>query len=191
MMDSRVVLIVDDDEDIRSATRSVLEDEGYTVDVAPDGLAALRRLHCRPRPALLLLDLMMPVMNGETLLRTLESKSEFRELPVVIFTAASPTAETSGLRYPLLRKPFSVQSLLELVTTYLPRFWDDDETTTNKEIPALLRDTPRAACAGCSGRASIRCAQCGVAFCSRCFGPGHGGRCVQCALSTGSPRQTR
>ena len=190
-MDSRVVLVVDDDEDIRAATRSVLEDEGYTVDVAPDGLAALRRLQRRPRPALLLLDLMMPVMNGETLLRKLESKSEFQTLPVIIFTAASATAETSGLRYPLLRKPFSVQQLLELVTTYLPRFWDDDETTTNKEIPALLRDTPRAACMGCRGRATVRCAQCGVAFCSKCFGPGHGGRCVQCALLAAGQGETR
>jgi CheY-like chemotaxis protein len=58
------VLIVDDDPEIRESMRMVLEDEGYHVREAADGVAALDELHRDQQPCVVLLDLMMPRMNG-------------------------------------------------------------------------------------------------------------------------------
>ena len=124
-----VVLVVDDDEAIRNTARSILEDEGYAVELASNGAEALTHLQTSSPPELLLLDLMMPVMNGLALLRELEAHTELATIPVVIMTAASVSLETSSLRYPILRKPFKLDTLLEFVTSYAPWPWDDDEVT--------------------------------------------------------------
>src|SRR5215471_4078459 len=67
-----VVLIVDDDEDIRESVASILRVEGYDVDVACHGKEALDRLVTAAPPSLILLDLMMPVMDGRTFLQELD-----------------------------------------------------------------------------------------------------------------------
>ena len=106
-MDTPVVLVVDDDEDIRSIVRDTLETEGYTVEAAANGIEALERLKTPPRPALILLDLAMPLMDGMTLLAELERRKQLAGIQVVVMTAASASVETSTLPYPLLRKPFA------------------------------------------------------------------------------------
>ena len=113
-------MIVDDSEDVRGTTRTILEEEGYLVDVASNGIEALKRIPVLPRPAVLLLDLMMPVMDGMTLLAELERRKELVGIQVVVMTAASASVETSTLPYPLLRKPFALAALLEIVAMYLP-----------------------------------------------------------------------
>jgi CheY-like chemotaxis protein len=68
----------------------------------------------------LLLDLMMPLMDGMTLLVELERRKELVDIQVVVMTATSASVETSTLPYPLLRKPFALEALLEIVAMYLP-----------------------------------------------------------------------
>jgi CheY-like chemotaxis protein len=181
-MDGRpVVLVVDDDEAIRDATRVLLEEEGYVVEVAADGAEALHRLALQPTPALILLDLMMPVMNGPALLEALESHADLAQIPVVIMTAAEARAETSSLRYPLLRKPFSIDALIQAVTAQSPRLWDDVEVPT-EERPAVddPAETARARCVACDAPAGTRCVACGQAYCRACLDAAPDGACAVC-----------
>jgi signal transduction histidine kinase/CheY-like chemotaxis protein len=85
------VLIVDDDPAMREMVRRGLEREGIPVVEAEDGRAALSRL--APRPALILLDLMMPEIDGFEFLETLRGLPEFAAIPVVVFTARDLTPE--------------------------------------------------------------------------------------------------
>jgi CheY-like chemotaxis protein len=182
------VLVVDDDASTREAARMVLEDEGFTVEVARDGREALARLEGGSKPGMLLLDLSMPAMDGRTLLLVLDAHVEWCHLPIVLMTASGPSAETSGLRYPLLRKPFSVDELLRVITTYSPRLWDEDEPPTDQDSVVLRErgpvftaaDTSRDRCQICTTRASGRCPACGEAFCRRCLDTGASGRCARC-----------
>jgi CheY-like chemotaxis protein len=185
-----LVLIVDDDRDSREAARMVLEDEGYTVDVAPNGRAALDRLSHAPPPILLLVDLTMPVMDGPTLLKALEA-SEHATIPVVVMTATSPDPRTSALPYPVLRKPFGLDDLMRLVTVCAPRLWDEDEEPTDQSVPHSITPsssgrpaeedpTAKSHCAICQAVAAARCTGCGEAFCRRCLDAGPSGRCPSC-----------
>jgi two-component system chemotaxis response regulator CheY len=133
-MSSSLVLIVDDDEGLRTTARTVLEDEGYIVELAANGVEALKFLQDSAPPVLVLLDLMMPLMNGLALIRELEARAELARIPVVIMTAASVSLETSSLRYPLLRKPFNLEALLDFVTSYAPSLWNDTEATTEQSV---------------------------------------------------------
>src|SRR5689334_10355653 len=80
-----LVLIVDDDEDVREAVRAVLENEGYRTAEAEDGREALAFVQeAEDKPALLLLDLMMPTMDGWQLRARLSSDPELAAIPIVI-----------------------------------------------------------------------------------------------------------
>jgi CheY-like chemotaxis protein len=183
-----LVLIVDDDQDSRDTARMVLEEEGYAVDVAPNGGAALERLRSGPRPTLMLIDLMMPVMDGPTLLLELESSADLAGIPVVIMTASGPDPRTTGLRYPVLRKPFHLDELVRIVTERSPRLWDEEDSTDETSLPAVpvaakvVADdaTPKVHCFACNRIASTRCVGCGEAFCRRCIDAGPDGRCPKC-----------
>jgi CheY-like chemotaxis protein len=109
-------LIVDDDASIREALRQVLEGEGFTSIAASNGAEALARLAGGPVPRLILLDLMMPVMDGETTLATLKRDARYRDIPVVVMTA-STDRKVDGV--PLLRKPFVMTLLIDLISTHL------------------------------------------------------------------------
>ena len=180
-----LVLVVDDDPDSREAARQILEDEGYLVDMVPNGRAALQRLATGPRPTLMLVDLMMPVMDGTTLLSELEASGQYAGIPVVVMTASGPDPCTSALPYPVLRKPFDVDDLVALVTEYSPRLWDDEEATD--EVP-IISEAPssrgevtlRIVCSVCAVPATARCVGCGEAFCRNCLDAGPDGRCSTC-----------
>jgi CheY-like chemotaxis protein len=86
------VLVVDDDPAIREMVRRGLEREGIPVVEAEHGRAALSRL-AAPRPALILLDLMMPEMDGFEFLETLRGLPEFAAIPVVVLTSRDLTPE--------------------------------------------------------------------------------------------------
>jgi CheY-like chemotaxis protein len=79
-----LILIVDDDEDIRDILAMAVRSLGYAVTTATDGLDALQKLSEGPRPSLILLDMMMPRMDGEAMLTTLRSNSDTRDIPVVL-----------------------------------------------------------------------------------------------------------
>src|SRR3954469_11756041 len=80
------VLVVDDEPMVRDTLGQVLSDEGYVVDLAVDGEAALERVHAA-RPDAILLDLMMPGMNGRQFLQVLRDKPPYENVPVLIMTA--------------------------------------------------------------------------------------------------------
>ena len=114
--DRRDVLIVDDDPDIRDAVGECLRYEGYDVHSATDGRDALDRLEYGLRPAVILLDLMMPVLNGFDVLDALKSRPEWKSIPVVIVSAnRGYEAEDLSGAVSILRKPVNVDRLLAAV----------------------------------------------------------------------------
>jgi CheY-like chemotaxis protein len=86
------VLVVDDDPEARERLRGLLLRDGWPVATAENGKAALEQL-AGQRPCLILLDLMMPEMDGFAFLRELRAREEWRSIPVVVLTAEDITAE--------------------------------------------------------------------------------------------------
>src|SRR5687768_12107285 len=95
MNDRPLVMVVDDDADIREAVADVLSDEGYPVELASNGREALNVLSAGAfRPNLILLDLMMPELDGWGLMAELEKRPELSAIPVVVFSAQGVSPET-------------------------------------------------------------------------------------------------
>ncbi|MCY1040620.1 response regulator [Corallococcus sp. bb12-1] len=115
---SRPLLVVDDDTDLREALEEVLRDAGYTVLGAGNGLQALEVLRAQSTPpALVLLDMMMPVMDGATFGRKMRQVEAWNDIPVLVFSAsanARQVAEEMGA-CGYMRKPVDVATLLEAV----------------------------------------------------------------------------
>jgi CheY-like chemotaxis protein len=88
---ARRVLVVDDDPDLRRRLRGLLENEGLEVAEAGDGRAAVTRLD-EQWPELILLDLLMPEMDGFAFLAELQRRGEGRSVPVVVLTAKDLSA---------------------------------------------------------------------------------------------------
>ena len=109
------ILVVDDDPIVRALVRDVLEIEGYDVDLADDGFSALRRIGaCRPDAVVL--DVMMPGMDGHAVLSRIRHTDGGSELPVIMLTAAADDEQawqawTGGVDY-FLAKPFDPTELL-------------------------------------------------------------------------------
>jgi CheY-like chemotaxis protein len=114
----RNILVVDDDADIRESLVEILQGEGYTVSAATNGREGLEQLAAMEGPCLVLLDLMMPVMNGYEVLAQLRANPATRAIPVLILTA-SRTEMPEGATH-LLRKPFELGELLSVVETHCP-----------------------------------------------------------------------
>ena len=113
-----LVMVVDDDADIRDAVADVLADEGYPVEMAGNGREALNALTARrSKPGLILLDLMMPELDGWGLMAELEKHPELSSIPIIVFSAQGVSAETvESLRVcGFLRKPLRLQDLLDVV----------------------------------------------------------------------------
>lgn len=110
------LLIDEDDQDIRDNLRDILEMEGYSILEAAHGRAALDlmerlRAEGRPLPAVILLDLNMPVMSGRELLATVRrDHPELAAIPVVIMTALPDAMELGTAAF--LRKPIDLDELL-------------------------------------------------------------------------------
>jgi CheY-like chemotaxis protein len=108
---------VDDDALLRSSVAAVLTDEGYDVELAADGVDALAKIHAH-RPDVILLDVLMPRMNGKALLEMLHSSAETAGIPVLVMTAlhgfeSHRTIELGATD--LVEKPFDVDELLNKV----------------------------------------------------------------------------
>lgn len=112
------VLVVDDDEDIRDSTRELLELEGFDVRTAEHGQAGLVQVLSGGRPCLVLLDLMMPVMNGLEFLQALRSHPDpdVACTPVVVVSALEEARELrQRFDCEVLRKPVDMEQLLQAV----------------------------------------------------------------------------
>jgi CheY-like chemotaxis protein len=107
-------MIVEDDDDIRESLQEALEAEGYPVHVAANGREGLTLLAHIERPCVILLDLMMPVMNGWEFLSVQRQDRAFAQIPVIVVSAAPETAlpRDSAAVVP---KPVDLDQLLEVV----------------------------------------------------------------------------
>mgnify|MGYP002423237980 CR=1 FL=1 len=119
---SKIILVIEDDGNIRELLRLYLEQEGYSVETAQDGLEGMRafkRLH----PDLVLLDLMMPVMDGTQVIREIRTSSK---TPVIMLTAKGETFDkVTGLELgadDYITKPFEMRELIARVRAVLRRF---------------------------------------------------------------------
>ncbi len=126
--DRAPVLLVDDDADIRETFEILLGDEGYGVVTASDGARAVEQLERHGRPCLILLDLMMPVMDGRAFLERLGQDSRFSQTPVVILSAGSMVQPPQG--YEVLRKPIAWQQLLAVLEKHCTPKSGDSVTTS-------------------------------------------------------------
>lgn len=118
MTGAQRILVVDDDPNIRGMVKLVLETEGYAVDLAEDGFAALRAVDAK-HPDCVVLDIMMPGMDGHAVLSRIRA-GERGSLPVVMLTAAAGDEQawqawTEGVDY-FLAKPFDADELLRYLT---------------------------------------------------------------------------
>jgi CheY-like chemotaxis protein len=111
------ILIVEDDLDVRDALVQVLEFEGYDVTSATNGREAIDRLRAGVAPSLILLDLMMPVMDGPQFRTAQLDEPRFATIPVVILSADSGVDQkaTAMGAAAYLKKPIEVDNLLEIV----------------------------------------------------------------------------
>jgi two-component system, OmpR family, response regulator CpxR len=111
------LLIVEDDQAIRLALVELLSGEGYEVEEATNGAVALAKLRRGPPPALILLDLMMPVMSGWEFMRQLKAEPQLRALPVVVLSASPPSTLPEGI-VAYLRKPVDLELLLSTLAEH-------------------------------------------------------------------------
>jgi CheY-like chemotaxis protein len=116
MPSAHAVLLVDDDPDIRDSIGECLREEGYEVYTAVNGRDALDRLGFGLRPAVILLDLMMPILNGFEVLQVLRKSADWQTIPVVIVSAnrGYEAADLDGA-FSILRKPVTLEKMLSTI----------------------------------------------------------------------------
>lgn len=114
---AKLVLLVDDDPLIRDTFRDVLESEGYEVQTAQHGLDALEKLRAGARPRVILLDLMMPVMDGWSFRAEQQRDPSIAGIPVVVVSAVSDLGTRAGTlkAAALLAKPPEMDALVRLL----------------------------------------------------------------------------
>ena len=117
-MSGQKILVVDDEPAIRELILAVLEDEGYEVIGAGSAFRALELLP-RERPDLVLMDIMMPEMDGREALRRMREQPDLARIPVVMMSAAY-APDRIGQRFSaFLSKPFDLDHLLDTVSSIL------------------------------------------------------------------------
>jgi CheY-like chemotaxis protein len=114
------ILIVEDDPDIRDTMAQILDEEGYRTFKACSGLDALQQLRDGLRPHLILLDLMMPVMDGWQFREEQEKNPAISAIPVVLISAAGQIGRDVPrlTRGTYIRKPISFEVLLSTVEKF-------------------------------------------------------------------------
>ena len=127
------VLIVDDDDAIRETLRLILEDAGYSVLEDHDGLKAVRRLRQSRTPMVVLLDLMMPGLDGAGVLKEIAGDSHLmRRFAFVLVTASQKMLTPSfvkllsSLSIPIITKPWDIDHLLKAVASATASITDEE-----------------------------------------------------------------
>jgi CheY-like chemotaxis protein len=115
---SQGVLVVDDDQDIREALCELLRDEGYEAVAVANGQEALTYLRSGKAPCVILLDLMMPVMDGWEFRRRQTSDPELSKIPVIIISAAGGLRASSIAAEKVLAKPLHLDQVLDVLQQY-------------------------------------------------------------------------
>jgi len=121
-MDHKKILIADDNENIRDALTYLLEDEGYELLLAKDGADTLRKVRER-KPDILILDIMMPEINGYDVCRTIKNDPDLKSIYVIMLTAKGQVAEQERGKEvgadEYIVKPFSPMEILARVKSLL------------------------------------------------------------------------
>lgn len=114
--DRHVILVVDDDHDLRESLREILEEEGFETIGASNGQEAIDLLQRggEPPPRVILLDIMMPVMTGLDVVERLRREGPFASTPVVFMTAFRTLVKTDE-KTRVLYKPFSIDLVLSAI----------------------------------------------------------------------------
>lgn len=115
------ILLVEDERDAREALKEILEMEGFHVSTAENGQEGLKVLATSQEPCLILLDLMMPVMNGWEFLEALKQHHQhvLATIPVVVVSAiADLSVAQQKYNCDIMKKPVNVRSLVDLAHQY-------------------------------------------------------------------------
>jgi CheY-like chemotaxis protein len=119
------ILVVDDDPSILALVAEILQDEGYEVATARNGAEALERV-AETVPAVLVTDLMMPVMDGPALVQACRAAPTTASLPIVVMSAALPVLLDSLARLGVedaVHKPFDTDVLVALIARLVAGTW--------------------------------------------------------------------
>jgi CheY-like chemotaxis protein len=112
---AKTILLIEDELDIREALAEVLISEGYAVQSAANGQEGLDLLQNHPSPSLILLDLMMPILDGWAFLSRRMADPQMQHLPVIIMSAADRKRPVGpGLTF--IRKPIDLSDLLKKIS---------------------------------------------------------------------------
>src|SRR5437660_10235428 len=150
---SKPALIIEDDADIAESVKYNLESEGFSAVVASTGEQGLTlALDAHNPPSVIVLDLMLPGMNGMELCRRLRRENQTRKIPIIMLTAKTSEADRiAGLDLgadDYIAKPFSVRELLARVRAVLRRVDEDAMERYDDGQLAIDFADVRAACAG-------------------------------------------
>jgi two-component system phosphate regulon response regulator PhoB len=116
----KTVLVVDDEPVLRTIVREILHEEGYAVIEAADGRVMLEIME-REHPDLVLMDVMMPGVDGREAYRQLRSHPEHRDIPVVMMSAAVESHRLDPSIAGFMAKPFDLTQLVDMVARLIGR----------------------------------------------------------------------
>jgi len=114
------ILVVEDDRDLRETLCEALELEGYVAVCLENGEVALRHLATGARPCLILLDLMMPVMDGWAFRQEMLKDPSLASIPVIVMTAATPARALAAAAQVILYKPLHMSKVMGVVQEHCP-----------------------------------------------------------------------
>ncbi|MGC3998213.1 MAG: response regulator [Anaeromyxobacter sp.] len=114
------ILVVDDNEAMRDNLLECLEQEGYAADAVADGAAALARLERAPRPDVVLMDLLMPGMDGRALAAAIRAEPRWAGVRLALITGAELRPRGVAEVDEVLPKPFGVAELLAAIRRLSP-----------------------------------------------------------------------
>jgi CheY-like chemotaxis protein len=117
---AKTVLVVDDEPVLRAIMREILNEEGYAVIEAADGRVMLE-IMTQERPDLVLMDVMMPGVDGREAYQQLRSRPEHRDVPVVMMSAAVQPHGLDPSIAGFMAKPFDLNQLVDLVVRLIGR----------------------------------------------------------------------
>lgn len=118
--DPMKVLVIEDDRTLRESLCEALQLEGFTVDGVENGEAGLRYLRNGQRPCVILLDLMMPIMDGWAFRRETLKDPALAGIPVVVMTAARPEREPIAPVKAILAKPLEMEIVVDELQKHCP-----------------------------------------------------------------------
>lgn len=119
-MNNQKVLIVEDDDDIRELCKTILIESGFSVETCKNGKEAIAALEKHDQPCLILLDMMMPIMNGREFMVEF-SKRPHTIVPIPIYLMSATATGNDGKEMGCLgfiKKPFGREALLAIVKSY-------------------------------------------------------------------------